>query len=387
MVVPETVQIDIRIHISLTWQINSNQMGNRDNFSPNVKRTLAARAGHRCSVCQKSTSGPSNDSASVLSDGIAAHITAASPNGPRFDPSLTSEERHSAENGIWACTQHGREIDADASAFSVELLRGLKRIREESAKRDLESGAASPRDDTASLIEFPHAETTYKMFEIVGAQPYSFTTTSAIREALRRAGQPSRLLDLASEVIPEIWDTHPNAAGILSTLLSTAVDVWQPTHSVLEKLRQLCDTAIQAGDWTQVASAEPLAFALGAKGHPEVHRRLLERLIEDRHWREADAARIRKYYGTIGVEIAAIVRHWHDPLREGLLRANDVARLIDLLLSGDETLAKPFAKHTLLDLLEQHALVLADCGEVELASRINELSVALRHLGKNGETV
>ncbi|MFH1941570.1 MAG: hypothetical protein ABIL68_05655, partial [bacterium] len=164
-------------------------------------------------------------------------------------------------------------------------------------------------------------------------------------------------------------------------------DLWEPTTPVLEKLKQLCDSAIREGDWTQVASVEPLAFALGAKGHPDIHKQIIERLVEDRHWREADAFRIKKYYGSVGVEIAAIVRHWHDPIRQGLLRANDVARLVDLLLSADNILASPFAQRTIIDLLDQHASVLIECGERTLAMRINELVVAFRHLKIDEDTV
>jgi hypothetical protein len=65
---------------------------------------------------------------------------------------------------------------------------------------------------------------------------------------------------------------------------------------------------------------EPLAFALGANGHHGIHKRVLERLIEERHWRNADSTRILEYYGTVGVKIAAILRHWRDPFRTGLLR-------------------------------------------------------------------
>jgi ribosomal protein L37AE/L43A len=108
----------------------------RDDFPLDVKRTLAARAGHRCSVCSKATSGPGTDQNLALSDGVAAHITAASFRGPRFDPSLTPEQRRSIDNGIWVCTQCGRKIDADTPPFSVEVLRGHKRIREEVAERE-----------------------------------------------------------------------------------------------------------------------------------------------------------------------------------------------------------------------------------------------------------
>lgn len=357
-------------------------MSQRDEFLIEIKRDLAARAGHKCSLCQKSTSGPSADFEDAISDGVAAHITAASPGGPRFDASLTPEERRSAENGIWACTQCGREIDADANAFSIDLLRGLKRIREEAAATELHSHLGRP-DQTAGLIEFPHANTAFKLFEIVAAQPYTYPTTAAIRELIQRAKEPTRLMNLTAEVIPSIWKTHANVAGILSTLLSTASDLWQPAEAILLKLEELCNSAIQVGDWSQVASVEPLAFALGAKGHHGIHRRVLERLIEERHWRNADSTRIQEYYGTVGVQITAILRHWHDPFRKGLLRVNDVARLMDLLLSSDQTLSTLTARQTALDLLDQHALALKECGEVTLAARVDQLAAGLRHVAKS----
>lgn len=114
----------------------------RDDFSPKIKRILADRAGHRCSICGKATSGPSTDSEVALSDGVAAHITAASAGGPRFDPTLSREKRRSATNGIWACTQHGREIDADSSGYSVTTLRSLKTRREEAAAKECGKAAA-----------------------------------------------------------------------------------------------------------------------------------------------------------------------------------------------------------------------------------------------------
>ena len=78
--------------------------------------------------------------------------------------------------------------------------------------------------------------------------------------------------------------------------------------------------------------------------------------------------------------MAAIIRHWKDPLRKGLLRANDVARLIDVLLSSDKTLASPFARRTLLDLLVEHVKVLSNSGASDLARSVNDFVEALRSM-------
>lgn len=353
----------------------------RDDFSAEVRRNLAARAGYKCSICQKSTIGPAAEPSAVLSDGVAAHITAASTGGPRFDTSLSPKERRSEANGIWTCTQHGREIDADTPAFSVELLKGLKNLREDAARRDYQSKANST-DQSERLIEVPYATTAFKLFEIIAPQPYNYSTASALREHILQAKEPARILELAADVIPSVWGSHANIAGILSTLLSINCNIWQPSEPVLSKLERLCDYAVESGDWSRIAAVEPLAFALGAKGNYGVHRRVLERLIEESHWRDADGTRVREYYGTTGIQITSILRHWRDPFRKGLLRLNDIPRLMDLLLSADRALEKGPAQQTVLALLDEHAIALKDVGEDALARRVGELVTALRHITK-----
>lgn len=107
----------------------------RDDFSEEVKRIIAARVGYRCShsSCQALTSGPQVDSSKALNIGVAAHITAASPGGPRYDPSLTSEERRSAKNAIWLCQSCGKLVDNDQARFTEEELRRWKQTAEDKA--------------------------------------------------------------------------------------------------------------------------------------------------------------------------------------------------------------------------------------------------------------
>lgn len=100
----------------------------RDDFSEDVKRTIASRVGNRCSnpSCRALTSGPQIDPTKSLNVGVAAHITAASPKGPRYNPSLSSEQRRHASNAIWLCQNHGKLVDNDESRFTEEELRQWK---------------------------------------------------------------------------------------------------------------------------------------------------------------------------------------------------------------------------------------------------------------------
>lgn len=103
--------------------------GARDEFTQSTLRRLAQRAGYMCAHpdCRQLTVGPSEDRKSgVTMVGVGAHITAASPEGPRYDASLTSEERASEANGIWMCQTHGKLVDDNASHHTVEEMRRWK---------------------------------------------------------------------------------------------------------------------------------------------------------------------------------------------------------------------------------------------------------------------
>jgi hypothetical protein len=104
----------------------------RDDFPESVKRVLAARVRNDCSNpdCRASTSGPQDDPEKALNIGVAAHITGASELGPRYDSSLTPEQRSSINNAIWLCQNCGKLVDNDDSQFPEDLLRAWKTLAE-----------------------------------------------------------------------------------------------------------------------------------------------------------------------------------------------------------------------------------------------------------------
>lgn len=112
----------------------------RDDFAILVKETLAKRVAHRCSrpECRQVTSGPQEDPERAINVGVAAHITAASSGGPRYNASLTSEQRQSIENGIWLCQTCAKLVDNDPIHYSCEVLHEWKREAEKTARRELE---------------------------------------------------------------------------------------------------------------------------------------------------------------------------------------------------------------------------------------------------------
>jgi hypothetical protein len=115
----------------------------RDEFSREVREALAGRVGLRCSnpECRQLTSGPAADPARALNIGVAAHITAAAPGGPRFDATLTTDQRVSIENALWLCQTCGALVDRDTARFSIGVLRGWKGIAEDAAAKAIRAGS------------------------------------------------------------------------------------------------------------------------------------------------------------------------------------------------------------------------------------------------------
>lgn len=118
----------------------------RDDFTQKTKLALQHRVGNCCSNpdCRRKTTGPNSDHNKASSIGVACHITAASPNGPRYDADLLPEERKSVLNGIWLCESCSKMIDVDVERYPVELLYGWKHQAEAIAKYEYEGKEVPP---------------------------------------------------------------------------------------------------------------------------------------------------------------------------------------------------------------------------------------------------
>lgn len=130
----------------------------RDDFSVKTKTALAHRVGFKCSNpdYRKSTSGASLESNDKhINIGVASHICAASKGGPRFDSSMSSEERSSFDNGIWLCQSCSKLIDSDSTRFTILLLKTWKKSAEDIAFAELSaSNVSDSYKDDKKLIEF-----------------------------------------------------------------------------------------------------------------------------------------------------------------------------------------------------------------------------------------
>ena len=116
----------------------------RDEFALPTREALAKRVGLRCSNpgCRQLTSGPQEDPTKAINIGVAAHITAASEDGPRYDSTITVDARKSAPNGIWLCQVCAKLVDNDPDRYTVDILHRWKTISEAAALRELENRGA-----------------------------------------------------------------------------------------------------------------------------------------------------------------------------------------------------------------------------------------------------
>lgn len=180
----------------------------RDDFSIETRRTLAQRAGFNCANpdCGRPTSWPSDDATGRSTRlGKACHITAASPDGPRYDPALSSAQRSHADNGIWLCSECADRVDKNENepAYPVELLRHWKDFHESTTGTDHASRENRRRYPLRRLdiVDFAgvrgEARLRFGALTIVaGTSKLSHTIGELIRifslpEVFNRTGQPS----------------------------------------------------------------------------------------------------------------------------------------------------------------------------------------------------
>ena len=138
----------------------------RDEFNEKTKRVIQDRAGNQCSNpdCRTLTSGPNAHPERSTKTGVAAHITAASSGGPRYDPNLSSEQRKSAENGIWLCQRCAHFVDTDSLNYPIDLLYKWRHQAEKEADDETKGRTKGRSSPAASELEMegwicPHCGT------------------------------------------------------------------------------------------------------------------------------------------------------------------------------------------------------------------------------------
>jgi len=259
----------------------------RDEFTASARKVLAHRAGFRCSRpdCGALTSGPGLEPTGVVDLGMAAHITAASPGGPRYDASLMREQRKDVANGIWTCHNCGKLIDSDESKHTVELLRRWKEAAEARAAQMLTAGVGwrePPLD-----LRVPEED----------AEDSVLSYASTILERVGRGAELDELIAFLAEDRPFAWWLWTGPAGVGKSRLAVELcrmvsDDWDAgflpdtQQSRLGGLRLVSPTlvvvdyAAQRSDWL----SDLLLDLARRKDGPPVRVLILERAAAGGWW-------------------------------------------------------------------------------------------------------
>ena len=347
----------------------------RDEFYQKAKIMLSMKTGMTCSNpdCRIFTGGPDENI------GVAAHISAASQKGPRYDPALSVKQRRSYENGIWLCQKCAKLVDSRVceAQYPRTLLEVWKQIAENRAIAYV--GKTSPflsdyrlvSKEHGRLLELSSLTNDYQLFESISGQPYTYSTTSTVREQVATHQSPKTVFDWASEIIISCWEEgDTELLGICAVLISTSFQQWHPSKETLKKLKDLCEHELSTADHTRIGVIEPLIFAIGAKGNIDAYIRFLSVSVEEKDWRRAEDARSDYYYGSEGEKAAAVSRHLHDSRRSGILRANDVGRLLTLITKPTFDLSQYRVKELLIGLLQESVRELNKAGQRDLTNSI-----------------
>ena len=334
----------------------------RDDFPIDVKRSLAGRVGYLCSNpgCEALTSGPHVDPSKALNLGVAAHITAASPKGPRFNRELTPEQRKDADNAIWLCQNCGKLIDNDPDRFTEDEIRRWKENAERKAfsrigkARDSERAERSITDEEGRARDL--ARIRAAATELTGSWIQSRRLTAKPQIALRAVIQRTqdRLAEVPLDVngIRELLNEGarvvleaPAGTGKTTTLIQLAklyaddgelsflidLPLWAKSRNdVLEFIagrREFLSRSISAQDLARFYPTERFTFLLNGWNE-----------ISDNSSEEAIVAlrELERSFPDAGIIVATRTRHISPPMSNAFR-----ARLLPLTRSQrDQYLAE-----------------------------------------------
>jgi hypothetical protein len=220
---------------------------NRDEFTEKDKLRIAKQAGWLCSdpSCRRPTIGSNSDGDGVINLGTAAHICAAAPEGPRYDPKMTREQRKSSNNGIWMCRLHGTAVDAKDSTFTVECLHEWKAQAQKNSWRRV------------LYNEVPHGA----MVQVPSESELSVRLRAAAAadlEVFRRSDKwPSTTIELTLEVDGVSDPVSTSKLATALAMLDDLILVAQPGMGKTTTVFQLAQAVLTNGN------ASPIFIPLG----------------------------------------------------------------------------------------------------------------------------
>jgi len=338
----------------------------RDNFSKQTVIEIAKGVGWRCSNCMRPTVAANEAQNDTLIIADAAHICAASPNGPRYDPTQTPTQRRAKENGIWLCKVCARLVDLDPTKYTVDALRKWKRDAQGRALREMLTPRFPAPSEEAARIEALIGEANRTGASVAFSQTFTALhaaafadldtykrslswVASSVELTLTLDGDasvaPFRIgeLPLAVEVASEVTIIAPAGTGKTTTLLQLA-------NHVLAR-NAIIPVFFRLGDWS-AGSLGLLASVRERRAFRDVGRDDLELMAERGRllllldgWNEIDATAQRK----LRIEIDKIRREFADVR----IIVTTRRQMLDVPISGPRVEIEQLSEDQQIDIARQ----------------------------------
>lgn len=270
---------------------------NRDDFTQATRKVLAARVGHRCSrpSCGAPTAGPQLDTSKSLNLGVAAHITAASEGGPRYDRDLTPEQRCGIDNAIWLCQNCAKLIDNDESRYTVETIRDWKRQAEEAALEQIGKTfplpsmsrltpalsdklrvSAPPPDPEVVALEIIMGQGKFYMRVIKLIDDVSHLPDHAVTNIARPPAYQEKKRALYEKFNEDYTRFMADMERAIDLLESVREKNAARIQQIIDAVRHVASTVAALVDWAEDPRNEPIYLS---SLHPEINPRV--RVAED----------------------------------------------------------------------------------------------------------
>ncbi len=127
----------LRCWLVVLWRMTTARR-QRDPVPSSQEKVVITRSGNSCAYpsCGVELVAEGQHPSDLAKPvGKVAHICAASPGGPRYDPNMSTVERGSASNLMYLCGTHHDAIDSQLHHHTVEFLREAKRQHEAAVAR------------------------------------------------------------------------------------------------------------------------------------------------------------------------------------------------------------------------------------------------------------
>lgn len=237
--------------------------GARDNFSLRTRETLAKRVGWLCSNpwCTRPTSGPNTNPGQALNIGVAAHVSAASPGGPRYDPTMSQANRRSITNGIWLCQNCAKLIDNDESRYTRAELGDWKAEAEARALGLLERPKENPKSTepaTSSVSVAASIDSDAVGNGKLGPSPFRAFGAIGLDERCYVPRASDEQLRAAAASSPFVWlrgDFQSGKTSLLYRHKAWLPEGWHAVHADMEILDKTAKRSFAHDFYAEVAES------------------------------------------------------------------------------------------------------------------------------------